>query len=310
MKSLTNSFIYCIKSNNVKQKVAKTILASTLFTILGAHMAHAAAPINTLNITIQTGSDDLRGGAVSNAQLRLSNGSIEPMINLNSGAQWSNYTTHTKAYRLSRAYSAAELNNAQIIISHDGAGRNFGESYDNWNVQRISVSTPPICSGGESLLAGSLVKRFTGKDTSALVRFNVPTDAAGETPNRLILTVKTGGDDLRSGAIAMAQIRLRGGRILPNVNLNNGVAWPNNSVRSVPLPLPAGVRLNQLESIVITHDGAGRKFGETYDNWNVNGITVASPRSCNSMNLGSATGSPWKRFTGSMTFAGIPLHTR
>jgi hypothetical protein len=121
------------------------------------------------------------------------------------------------------------------------------------------------------------------------------------------VTIDTGADDLRAGAVAYGQIRLRDGRTLPKVNLNGGTSWGNNSQRTIAMP--AGVALDQLESLTIEHDGAPRNVFESYDNWNVNRIQVATPRICQpELQLANASGSPFFRFTGAQTFRDIPLN--
>ncbi len=298
-----------ISAGHATRRVAMTLLAGALVSALGIMPVFAQPSVRSLVVSIQTGADDLRGGAVSTAQLRLANGTVEPSINLNRGANWKKYSTNLVTLHLSRAYAPSELANAQLIINHDGAGRNFGESYDNWDVQGVTVRTPQVCSGGESLLGGNLVKRFTGKDVSGSVKFSVAKALVNTSVQTLILTTRTGRDDLRAGGVASAQIRLQDGRTLPIVNLNHGQSWQYNSAHTVSLALPAWVKLGQLDSIVITHDGAGRNIGETYDNWDVSAISVTLPNHCETMTLGTVNGNPWARFTGQNMSASVRLHT-
>jgi hypothetical protein len=94
------------------------------------------------------------------------------------------------------------------------------------------------------------------------------------TVSSLKLTVQTGGDDLRGGAQAYAQIRFTDNTTTVEVSLNGGRGWGNDTTNSVDLSLPSGKTLNQLQSLTIRHDGNTTNIFESYDNWNVNLIKL------------------------------------
>jgi hypothetical protein len=89
------------------------------------------------------------------------------------------------------------------------------------------------------------------------------------------ITIVTGGDDLRGGAVAYAAIQHRTLGMLPKVNLNGGAAWGNNSTATRTLSLPAGTRIRDLAAIVLEHDGAPRNPLEGYDNWNADTLDIS-----------------------------------
>ncbi|WP_427158817.1 hypothetical protein ACQFX9_23175 [Aliinostoc sp. HNIBRCY26] len=124
----------------------------------------------------------------------------------------------------------------------------------------------------------------------------------------LDVTITTGGDDLREGSVAYGVVELQGGRT-EKVNLNRGRNWRNNSTNRVSLPLPRGTRLADLVSFTLEHDGAPRRFPDGYDNWNVDTLKVATPRTCSAgVQLANTSGRPLVRLTGVNTFHDITLN--
>ncbi len=90
----------------------------------------------------------------------------------------------------------------------------------------------------------------------------------------LTVTITTGGDDLRGGNNRVwAQVNIAG-RVL-EVDLSKGATWPNGSVRSVTLPLPAGTRADAIQSFGLRTDPNAKNGPfDTPDNWNVDQLKV------------------------------------
>jgi len=132
---------------------------------------------------------------------------------------------------------------------------------------------------------------------------------AGTGVSSLGITITTGGDDLRGGAVAYGMVELRGGRTLPRVNLNGGGGWGGNSVHTVWVPLPLGTRLSDLVSFTLEHDGAPRNIWETYDNWNVDAVQIRAMTTSPAVGvcIASPVGGPFVRLTGEKTFERIPI---
>lgn len=266
---------------------------------------------SSLYFSFSTGSDDLRRGALAFAQIRLRNGRTLRRVNLNHGARWANNSTRKVLYPLPRGIRLSDLHQARVTITHDGAPRNVGESYDNWNLNSVRVDTPRSCSTLRLLgLVGSPLVRFTGSRKARSLDLRITPGRAHVTVPFLNLTFGTGRDDLRRGALAFAQIRLRNGRTLPRVNLNRGRTWPNNSINTLRLPLPPRISLGALSSITISHDGAPRNVGESYDNWNLRSVTAQTPRVCSSSRNLATVGRQWVRFTGSLKSRSFLLSVR
>ena len=272
-------------------------------------IADGMAVVPNLQLNITTGGDDLREGSVAYAEIRLADGRTLPKANLNSGSSWGNGSGNSVSVSLPEGIKLQDLNNAMLTISQDGAPRRALDGYDNWNLEAIGVTTPRICSGGIAISSSSARVRFTGAKTFVNVPFRVPAAVREATPDSLGLTIATGGDDLREGSVAYAEIRLRDGSTLPKVNLNSGSAWGNGSSNSVSLPL-AGKRLGDLASLTLSHDGASRRFPDGYDNWNVDAVGVKTSEVCSSTSLASVSGRPWMRFTGGKTSKSIKLRVR
>lgn len=116
----------------------------------------------------------------------------------------------------------------------------------------------------------------------------------------LQLTVQTGGDDLRGGAQAYAQLRFTDNTTSQEVSLNNGGGWGNNSSNTVNLALPANERLDQLQSLTIRHDGSPTNVFESYDNWNVDMVKLEVAIDGTIRPLTKVSGQPLVRFTGNL----------
>lgn len=168
---------------------------------------------------------------------------------------------------------------ADVPYGHTQGTGNLGLRVDPDRITRLSVSGG---FGGSSWLR--------------------PAAVINATVSSLQVTLVTGGDDLRGGAVAYGTIALRDGRSLPRVNLNAGRKWPEGSVHSASLTLPAGTRLRDLGTFTLTHDGAARNVGETYDNWNVDALQIRAITSNGQVCLASLRGAPFARLTGERTF--------
>jgi hypothetical protein len=285
----------------------------TLPMIATSAAADPTTVVPAVQLNILTGGDDLRGGSVAYAEIRLRSGTVLPKVNLNSGTNWGNGSSNSASLPLPAGTTLGDLNAATVTISHDGAARNSLDGYDNWNVDSIRVATSRICETKISIAKGNgrPWMRFTGGKTFKSLAFRVPPTARTATPTALGLEIITGGDDLRGGSVAYAEIRLRNGTVLSKVNLNSGTNWGNNSTNLAALPLPTGTQLGDLATLTVSHDGAARNFPDGYDNWNVDTLSVNTPEICNDgITLAAPSGRPWMRFTGGKTFKTFTLRAR
>lgn len=273
-----------------------------------AQSVPSSTEISALEVTITTGSDDLREGSVAYGVVELRGGRTEK-VNLNRGRNWGNNSTSKVSLPLPKGTKLGDL--LSFTLEHDGAPRRVPDSYDNWNVDLLRVATPKTCAAGVQLAnpSGKPFVRLTGGKTFQDIALNSPSSAKNTLIPSLQVAITTGGDDLRGGAVAYGVIKLQNGTTLSKVNLNQGRKWGNNSTNTVTLPLPAGTKVGDLASLRIEHDGAPRNVGEGYDNWNLDRVRVVTPETC-STPVQLINERPQLRFTGGNTFKKFPINLR
>ena len=110
---------------------------------------------------------------------------------------------------------------------------------------------------------------------------SLPGEARAEDGDRQIVKLRieiyTGGDDLRTASNAIATLKytsVSGNQMTASINMNNGVAWPGWSLRTVNFTLPTGVLLSRAYAFRIQFYSGQPDIFSTGDNWNMNGITV------------------------------------
>jgi hypothetical protein len=242
------------------------------------------AAATQVQIWIQTGDDDLRGGdhARDNADvtLRFAAGSTVT-TNVNGGREWGNGQTHGAILNLPPGLRVQDITGVTISTLFGG-----GIDGDNWNVDRVAllVSYPvgsrtwptqdiPVVSEWLNVSGNPLI-RFTGDNHDLSVP--VPGIDVGVYASSLRLIVGTGNDDLRGGSHAQdncdVTVELEGGQLITLKNVNRNGTWPGWSTREVAIPLPPqGLRGGQIRELRL-HTGFGG--GIDGDNWNVNQLRL------------------------------------
>jgi hypothetical protein len=89
----------------------------------------------------------------------------------------------------------------------------------------------------------------------------------------LLISLTTGGDDLRGGQSVKATIHFRNRGSMVDIDLNEGEGWANNTTQSHQIEA-YNFKPTDLRAIGLTHDGNGRTAFEGYDNWNLDRIKV------------------------------------
>src|SRR5262249_26037804 len=126
-------------------------------------------------------------------------------------------------------------------------------------------------NGVDQVLATHGFKRFTGSDKSLAIPVVVPGPTQA---NRLDLTIRTGGDDLRGGNDNLnVSLRYRDGRTQSVPNVNGGSRWGDNSTNLVSINLDHAVVPNDVVAVTLQTTFGGGIGG---DNWNLNSIQVAA----------------------------------
>jgi hypothetical protein len=242
------------------------------------------APVTEVQIVIQTGGDDIRGGgnAGDNANVTLNFvGGTKLTTNVNRGRSWENGQTHAVPLLLpSPAPKASDITGVTISTHFGG-----GIGGDNWNVDKVALvvsfpagsptHTPPQTVAHTWLDAsGNPLIRFTG-DTHDL-REMVPAEDVGKSVRALDLVISTGNDDLRGGGNpndnCNVTIELAAGRTIVLNNVNGGRSFPNWTDHTVSIPLPPGGLKGGDVKAVHLHTGFGGGIGG--DNWNVNRVQL------------------------------------
>lgn len=148
----------------------------------------------------------------------------------------------------------------------------------------------------------------------AVVRATSPTpqaprpEATGLVTRELLLTIHTGGDDLRGGNDNVnAVIRFRGHPPLRKRNLNGGRRWIDNYDQTIRIRLPQATALEDIVDLTLTTDFGGGIGG---DNWNVDRVRVVALTSAGEKQLADVRGTPLVRFTGQVHSHRIALSPR
>ncbi len=252
--------------------------------------------VTGLQLLVNTGGDDLRGGNSpndnANAVLTLTSGAQITYTDINDSGNWANDTTSPA---ITLPVGALPPNTTLGDISQLTITTNFGGgiSGDNWDIADVELQAslgcaytapPPIMRtdqlvnaiGGSQLPDGSTgLVRMTGSVHTWSTPVSLQNSAdAGIQVSGLELTVTTGGDDLRGGGSpgdnADVVLTLASGNTMTFANINASQDWGNNSVEQVNLlalnSLPAGTTLGDISQLEITTDFGGGLGG---DNWDI-----------------------------------------
>jgi hypothetical protein len=240
-----------------------------------------AARATEVQLWIQTGGDDLRGGN-DNADATLTFvGGSTMTTNINRGREWGNGQTHIAQLRLPTTAPRVQDIESVTITTHFGGG--FGG--DNWNVDKVALMVGFPAGSATSEPAPTVVHTWLDKSGGPLVRFTgsthdhvepVASQDAGKTVTELDLIISTGNDDLRGGSHTNddcdVTITLANGTSITVNNVNNGSTWGNWTDNTVRIPLPSGgLRGGDVKSVKL-HTGFGGGFDG--DNWNVQRIQL------------------------------------
>jgi hypothetical protein len=136
------------------------------------HFAFGQSATNpsTCYVTLNTGSDDLRGGNAAYISFNLEDGTSSPEYLLSTGlGQNSVHEVEVKITNFARI-SLTDIRS--ITIRHDGAPRDAFQGYDNWDLLSLKIIFVDEANGTYPNVYNSIndrrrmdfVKRFTGDD--------------------------------------------------------------------------------------------------------------------------------------------------
>jgi hypothetical protein len=124
--------------------------------------------ITTLELTVVTGGDDLRGDSSATASLIVGDGNrtreYSTQLKSETDSSWGNDTTHGPIlWNLPPGVTTDNISRLGIRLhSHE----NDGETPDNWDITSVHV-TYPIDGGGQGVLldlSGGPLVRLTGSE--------------------------------------------------------------------------------------------------------------------------------------------------
>ncbi len=118
--------------------------------------------VDSIEVTVGTGGDDLRNNSVAWASVTFRNGS-EARVSLNNGDGLSNNTVRTFTIPVVPQRKVSDL--AKLTIHHESRN-GFLQHDDNWDLDLVRLRTNGPDPVTEVLSAGGsgLLKRFTGQD--------------------------------------------------------------------------------------------------------------------------------------------------
>jgi|HubBroStandDraft_1064217.scaffolds.fasta_scaffold00020_103 hypothetical protein len=237
-----------------------------------------------VQVVIQTGGDDIRGGKNpgDNANVTLSfKGGSTTTANVNAGRSWENGQTHAAILTLPNpAPSVDDITGVTITTQFGG-----GIGGDNWNVNKVALvvsfpegsttrSPPPVITHTWLDASSNPLKRFTG----SVHDLSLPVSAqdVGKAVSALTLVISTGNDDLRGGSKptdnCTVTVGLASGHTIVVANANGGQHWQDWTDHAVKIPLPAGgLKGGDVKSVDL-HTAFGGGIGG--DNWNVNRVQL------------------------------------
>ncbi|NOZ11915.1 MAG: hypothetical protein GXP09_12870 [Gammaproteobacteria bacterium] len=264
----------------------------------------ASAAITALELVIQTGNDDLRGGNDNvNASILLRNGSQLRFDNINKSKRWANGSQHTVRLNLNLMVDRNIESRDDVVGLRLQSTFRGGIDGDNWKMRYLKVTPIDSTVGGGGRLEPYYERRGRsgGRDLWHFTGLNRPFVARwGGRPGELShirLVIRTGNDDLRGGNDNLnVRILSRGGEQYVR-NINKSRNWSNGSSNAVRIALDRSINLTDLLGIVLETSSRGGLGG---DNWEMTYLKVTpqmlgreSYRVCY-----ENSGLPLKRFTG------------
>jgi hypothetical protein len=255
--------------------------------------------VTSLQLTVGTGNDDLRGGNSladnANATIALKFGTPVPFDNINGFGTWTNNSTDSvQLLSLSSLPPDTTVGDITGITLDTQFGG--GISGDNWDVTSLVLQAAGGCTFVGPTPALSSITLFTAPPNAVLsdgsrgvIRMTgdvhdwshsipVPSGMAGDTLVQLKLTIVTGNDDLRGGnapsdnADVIVDFGPLGSTRYNNVNQSQ--TWNNGETHTITLtPLPQSATLGDLANITIETAFTG---GINGDNWDIAQVTLVA----------------------------------
>ena len=216
-----------------------------------------------LEFIFQTGGDDLRGDDDNlNVTINFRGGGAKAAPNINGGEAWKNNSTHTKIITLDQPVDPSDIVGVRLQTTFTG-----GAEGDNWDMQSLLVNA--VGEGVNQIIARHGFFRFTKSQNLLSIPLTRPESGKA---NKLELTIKTGGDDLRgdNDDLNITVFFRNGGRQIAR-NINSGKPWANGSTHIETITLNQPVDPSNIVEIDLETTFSGGTGG---DNWDMDSVTV------------------------------------
>jgi hypothetical protein len=206
--------------------------------------------------------------------------------------------THTSATKISTGYTVLEnsvLNenkNFRLFVTQRYTGVYNPNSYTIWYDDPAPTDAYHYKDGRW------LLYHAEGQEMPLNASFNILALPKGtlSSESKLRLTIRTGGDDLRSGSQAFCTFRTNS-RLFRSWALNNSANWGNGSTNVIETTVPPATTALTICTLQFLPGSSGPL--DTGDNWNVDYIKLELINAEGNKTLAEHSGGPIVRFTGS-----------
>jgi hypothetical protein len=154
---------------------------------LACYVPEESVVIDKLELTFDTGNDDLRGGNDNvNVSVGFEGGGTQSWSSVNGGSRWEDQSNHVVTLNLTSPIEACQLATLGISTTFTG-----GIAGDNWNMEHVSVRA--LGPDGVNIALGAHgFKRFTGDDHN--LSFAIDGGACAVEPDPVEPKICTPGD--------------------------------------------------------------------------------------------------------------------
>jgi hypothetical protein len=226
----------------------------------------ARGQVARLVFEIRTGNDDMRGGNDNlNIELRFKDGRLQRELNVNKGARWADYTTHTVTIDLNKPVPVGQITGILFATTFSG-----GWGGDNWNMDWVRVRAQG--PGVDQLVATYGFNRFTGDRKQLNIPVRPVAAAAPGQVNRVVFEIRTGNDDMRGGNDNLnIELRFKDGKTHKSLNVNSSARWADYTTHTVTVDLPRPMAPTDIKGMLFATTFRGGIGG---DNWNMDWVRV------------------------------------
>jgi hypothetical protein len=170
------------------------------------------------------------------------------------------------AYGNSQHWSRAQVD-ANVFARYDRNQTQFS-NYDRTSIMHYPVDN--ALTIGDFEVGWNTMLSQTDKDFSAIIY-----PKANARVNKLLVTFKTGGDDLRVNSQAKLIIELNSGAVTKiEISANGGQPYGGGSTNTALINLPPGINLSNLVKCSLYFESGKQFEWDSPDNWNIDEVRL------------------------------------